>query len=148
MSDREKDGPGKPPDDYDVGYCKPPMERRFKPGQTANPNGRSKGAKNRKTIVKTVANEMHTGIESGQRRRLSTLDLIVLRLRNLAMVDGNIRAFDELHRLMKTYGPQEVRQDLSVMVAPAAMTPEEWIAEQEKLNETRQPPPGWCPDEH
>jgi hypothetical protein len=32
---------------YDVGYGKPPAESRFKPGQSGNPRGRPKGAKNR-----------------------------------------------------------------------------------------------------
>lgn len=32
---------------YEVGYAKPPVETRFKPGQSGNPNGRPKGAKNR-----------------------------------------------------------------------------------------------------
>src|SRR4029078_7462453 len=32
---------------YDVGYGKPPAETRFKPGQSGNPRGRPKGAKNK-----------------------------------------------------------------------------------------------------
>ena len=31
---------------YDVGYGKPPKDTRFKPGQSGNPKGRSKGSKN------------------------------------------------------------------------------------------------------
>lgn len=33
--------------DYDVGYGKPPEETRFRPGQSGNPNGRPRGAKNK-----------------------------------------------------------------------------------------------------
>jgi hypothetical protein len=32
---------------YDVGYGKPPADTRFKPGQSGNPKGRPKGAKNK-----------------------------------------------------------------------------------------------------
>jgi len=32
---------------YDVGYGKPPVQTRFKPGQSGNPGGRRKGSKNR-----------------------------------------------------------------------------------------------------
>jgi hypothetical protein len=32
---------------YEVGYGKPPVESRFKPGQSGNPRGRPKGSKNR-----------------------------------------------------------------------------------------------------
>ncbi len=148
MSDREDDEPGNPPDGDKVGHGNPPKQRRFKPGESGNREGRPKGAKNRKTIVATVANEMHTVIENGKRRRRSTLDLVLRRLRIKALKDGNVRALEEFHRLIKTYGPQEASQNVGVMVAPADITVEEWIAEQEQLNETRQPPPGWCPDEH
>ena len=33
--------------DYEIGYAKPPVATRFKPGQSGNPKGRPKGAKNR-----------------------------------------------------------------------------------------------------
>jgi Family of unknown function (DUF5681) len=36
-------GPGQ----YDVGYCKPPEASRFKPGQSGNPKGRPRGARNK-----------------------------------------------------------------------------------------------------
>ena len=32
---------------YEVGYGKPPAKNRFKPGQSGNPKGRPRGAKNR-----------------------------------------------------------------------------------------------------
>jgi len=34
--------------DYEVGYAKPPANTRFKPGQSGNPKGRPKGAKNKR----------------------------------------------------------------------------------------------------
>ena len=34
---------------YEVGYRKPPVRTRFKPGQSGNPRGRPKGTKNLKT---------------------------------------------------------------------------------------------------
>ena len=34
---------------YDVGYCRPPEDRQFKPGQSGNPRGRPKGSKNIKS---------------------------------------------------------------------------------------------------
>ena len=36
---------------YDVGYGKPPKDTRFKPGQSGNPSGRPKGAKNRRPAL-------------------------------------------------------------------------------------------------
>ncbi len=134
MSDRENDGSEQPPAHEEVGYRRPPMQRRFKADETGNPNGRPNGAKNRKTIVKTVANEMHTVIANGKPRRRSTLELVLLRLRNMALEDKNVRAFEELHRLIKAYQPQEGTGGLGYIVVPAEMTPEEWIAAMEKKN--------------
>ena len=98
---------------------------------------------NRKTIVREVAIEMHTIVECGKRRRRSTFDLQLLRLRKMALEDKNIRAFDEFHRLIKACQPHEAG---GLLVVLADMTPEEWIAEQEKRNETRKPPPGYRSD--
>ncbi len=36
---------------YDVGYAKPPEATRFKPGQSGNPRGRPKGAKNKRPAL-------------------------------------------------------------------------------------------------
>ncbi len=132
MANRKSDEPAQPPAHEEVSHPGPPTRRRFK--ESGNPKGRPKGAKNRKTIVKAVADEMHSAIESGKRRRLSTLDLVLLRLRNMAMVEKNPRAFEELHRLIKTYQPQEANSNLGYIVVPAAMTPEEFMAEAEKQN--------------
>ena len=138
MSNREDEGSEPPPSDGEGGYGKPPMQRRFK--GSGNPRGRPKGAKNRKTIVRTVANEMHTVIENGTRRRLSTIELVLLRLRNMALEEKNIREFEELHRLIKAYQPQEADDRFGYLVVPAEMTQEEWIAKQEELNKTRTRP--------
>lgn len=138
MSNRENEGPEQSPASEEVGYGKPPMQGRLK--DSRNRRGRPKGAKNRKTIVRTVANEMHTLIENGTRRKLSTLELVMLRLRNMALEGKNVRAFDELHRLIKAYQPQEADKCHGVLVAPALLTDEEWIAEQTELNKTRKRP--------
>jgi hypothetical protein len=119
------------------------MQRRFK--VSGNPLGRPKGAKNRKTIVKDVATQMHSVSENGKRRQRSTLQLVLLRLRNLALEGKNTRAFEEMHRLMKAHQPQETNEELGYIVVPAPMSPEDWIKEQEELNKTRMPPPGYVP---
>ena len=36
---------------YEVGYAKPPAATRFKPGQSGNPRGRPKGAKNKRPAL-------------------------------------------------------------------------------------------------
>jgi hypothetical protein len=120
--------------DYSVGYGKPPMIRRFKSGDSGNRRGRLRGSKNRKTIVREIANEMHTLTEDGGRRRRSTLELMLLALRNRA-AEGNARAFREYQKYLAKFEPQETHSNVGVLVAPAGMTPEEAIAEGEKANE-------------
>lgn len=47
MKDRVQKLPGaKPASSYEVGYAKPPVANRFKPGQSGNPKGRPKGSRN------------------------------------------------------------------------------------------------------
>jgi hypothetical protein len=40
---------------YAVGYCRPPLETRFKKGQSGNPNGRAKGRGNVKSEIAEIA---------------------------------------------------------------------------------------------
>ena len=143
MSNRENDGSEQPPAHEEVGYGKPPTRRRFK--KSGNSKGRPKGSKNRKTIVKAVANETHTVAENGKRRRRTTLDLVLLRLRNMALAEGNDRAFEELHRLIKAYQPQETNDRVGYLVVPAEMSQEEWVAEQMEKNKHRKRPSGCKP---
>ncbi len=143
MSNQEHGGSEQPPAHAAVGYGKPPMEKRFK--KCGNSEGRPKGSKNRKTIVKEVANEMHSVTVAGKRRRLSTIELVLLRLRNMALEDNNARAFAEFHRLIKAYQPQEADGGLGYLVVRAIMSEEEWDAEQEELNKHRKRPSGCKP---
>ncbi|WP_135507634.1 DUF5681 domain-containing protein [Roseovarius aestuariivivens] len=48
MSKKKKLPLQKPDAIYEVGYAKPPASTRFKPGQSGNPKGRPKGAKNKR----------------------------------------------------------------------------------------------------
>ena len=143
MSNRENEESEQLPAHEAVGYGKPPTRRRFK--KSGNSKGRPKGSKNRKTIVNAVANEIHSVTENGKHRRRSTLDLVLLRLRNMALEDKNVRAFEELHRLIKAYQPQETHTKRGCLVVAAEMTQEEWVAEQMEKNKHRKPPPGYNP---
>jgi hypothetical protein len=49
-SDSTSDAP------YETGYGKPPKQHRFKPGQSGNPRGRPKGAKNTAIIIDEILN--------------------------------------------------------------------------------------------
>ena len=69
---------------YDVGYGKPPQDTRFKPGQSGNPKGKPKGAKNLATIVDNAINEKVVVIENGRRRKRSKMEVAITQLTNKA----------------------------------------------------------------
>jgi len=47
---------------FEVGFGKPPRSTRFKPGQSGNPNGRPRGAKNfAVAIEQELAPRIHDG---------------------------------------------------------------------------------------
>ncbi len=138
--DKEGGAPGAPLEtdshgltDYTVGYGKPPLIRRFKSGQSGNRRGRPRGSKNRKTIVTKIANEMHAVTEDGRRRRRSTLELMLLALRNLT-AEGNVRAFRAYRKYLAKFEPQDTHSKLGVLVVPAPMTDEEFVRHAEKRN--------------
>ena len=51
---------------YSVGYGRPPEETRFKPGQSGNPKGRSKGSKNFSTHFEEELSQQVTLVENGK----------------------------------------------------------------------------------
>ena len=103
-NDRMPEIDGKMPT-TDINKSKPPLGRRFQPGQSGNPSGRPAGARSRARIVREVMAEVHeVGIRS-LRRKLTTLDLILLRLRQRAL-SGERDAIRLFHRYLETYDPQ------------------------------------------
>ena len=128
----------------EVGYGKPPIERRFKPGRSGNPRGRRRGSKNRKMIVRAIAGEVHTVREDGRALRRTTLELVLLSLRNLVL-EGNVRAFHFYSDTLAKYEPQSPSAKLACAVFPSPISQEEWIAKQEELNKTRMASPGYDP---
>ena len=125
-----------------VGSCRPPEHTQFQPGTSGNRRGRPPGSKNRKTVIAEVAEEMHWVVENGKRERRSTLELMLQLIRNKALA-GDLKAFRALHELQVKFAPQTTNEDTGWLLAPAEVTPEEWIAREEERNKHRKPPPRW-----
>ena len=64
-------------DTYEVGYARPPLRTRFKPGQSGNPKGRTKQSQNLRTIVRQVSNEQIQIREGDRPRRMSRMEALV-----------------------------------------------------------------------
>ena len=68
--------------DYEVGYGKPPRHTRFKKGQSGNPRGRPRGAKNLPTLFSEALNERVIVTENGGQRSITKRQAIITQLVN------------------------------------------------------------------
>lgn len=82
MSEDRDDTP--PGEDYPVGYGRPPRATRFRSGQSGNPRGRPKGARNLASVVAATLGERVAVNENGRRRRITKLEAAVKQLVNRA----------------------------------------------------------------
>jgi hypothetical protein len=73
------------PADYEVGYGKPPKATRWKKGESGNRNGRKKGSKSLKTIIRELFNRRVTVRDGDRVIRMSALEAMFLRFLERAM---------------------------------------------------------------
>jgi hypothetical protein len=89
--------------DYHVGYCQPPKHTRFKAGQSGNPKGRPKGAKNEATIWRDIFARKVPIRDRGQVRKVSLLEAMLLKYTERAL-NGEAKAADFV---LNRYGRSE-----------------------------------------
>ena len=75
---------------YAVGYCKPPANSQFKPGQSGNPKGRKKGAQGMKTLAKQMLTERISVRTAGGTKKMTRMDALLHKMVELGM-KGNPR---------------------------------------------------------
>ncbi len=91
----------------EVGYGKPPKSSQFRPGQSGNPKGRPKGARNFKTEVREVMKTRMTVTQNGKQKRITTRKAMVLRLTEKAL-SGNNQSMRMWLDLARDYDEDEV----------------------------------------
>jgi hypothetical protein len=85
--------------DYEVGYGRPPQTSRFKPGQSGNPKGRPRGAKNLSTLAREKLQTKVSVREGGRERRMSKGELGVTKLVNRFAETGDPKLLAALQKL-------------------------------------------------
>ncbi len=93
--------------DGQVGYCQPPKKHQFKPGQSGNPKGRPKGAKNETTILHDLMNRRIEIREAGRARKISLLEAILFRFAEDALKGNAKSAAFLLNRYGSVKGTEE-----------------------------------------
>ncbi len=72
--------------DYEIGYGRPPVQSRFKPGKSGNLKGRPKGRPNVRTVVEEALNQRIVIREGERTRSVSKLKGLVLTTTYLKIV--------------------------------------------------------------
>jgi len=80
---------------YEVGYAKPPKDTQFRPGESGNSKGRTKGSKNTLTILREIANQKIQVQEGGENIKMTRRMAMLKQLFNQSM-KGNIKAIGVL----------------------------------------------------
>jgi hypothetical protein len=84
---------------FEVGYGKPPRNKRFQKGRSGNPQGRPKGTLNVATVLERTLRELVVINENGQRKTITKLQAAVKQLVNQA-ASGDLAALRQLMALV------------------------------------------------
>ena len=111
--------PGQPAErsgDYELGYGKPPVSTRFKPGQSGNPKGRPRGSKGFNALMKRALSETIPVREDGQLRLMSWYEVIIKSWIAQAL-KGDARSIERLLPFMQQLYPDIANQmELRVVI--------------------------------
>jgi hypothetical protein len=125
---------------YDIGYGRPPVHTRFKPGHPGC-GGRPKKQRNGRTVLEATLDERITIREGKRTRSVTKHDAIILRLVNDA-ASGDAKALSNLITLMRLYGlieqPQETTSTQSFTADDLAIITD-FIGRLENQEESTQP---------
>jgi Family of unknown function (DUF5681) len=107
--------------EYRVGKWHPPIETRFRPGQSGNPKGRRRGRRNMKTIVEKTLDEP-VSIEVGGKPRTVPMREAIVRAHAAKAAQGDVRSagfvFDLLPKTGAFIGP-EIEREATIVGQPA-----------------------------
>jgi len=85
------------PNDYEVGFGRPPKHGQFKPGMSGNPSGRPKGSKNFLTRFNEVTSSLVTVTENGRTKTMPLIEAIIHKEAHRAL--SNTRAAHQIFKM-------------------------------------------------
>lgn len=89
--------------DYEVGYGKPPKRHQFKPGQSGNPKGRKKDARNTRSMLTDILNERVPVKINGKEKSVLTSELL-LRAQTRRAAQGDPKSFKLIFDMIAEFG--------------------------------------------
>ena len=106
----------------------PPAERKFLKGQSGNPAGRPRGAVSLTRMTRKIARKVRRVKLDGKFRKVSTIDLLILRLNGMAALGkpGAARVARWLREQVTL--PDEEDASARILLVPAQVTAEEFMA--------------------
>jgi hypothetical protein len=110
---------------YEVGYRRPPVRTRFKPGVSGNPSGRPKGSPNLQTLFNKILKEQVSLREGAEVRKVSKAEAI---LRGLVVgaMKGDQRSVMTLFRIAEQTG------QFDQPVAPVSRIVVSWLSDKHR----------------
>jgi hypothetical protein len=114
------------------GRVAPPEEYRIPKGKSGNYKGRPRGSVSLKGLARKVAGTKHSAVIDGAPQRRTLLELVVLKTRAMAL-GGHAGAAALMRDLWNVMAEPEPEKS-ALLLAPAELTQEEWIARAEARN--------------
>jgi hypothetical protein len=121
-------------DDYEVGYKRPPMNTRFRKGQTGNPHGRPKGARNIKTdLAEELGERIGITVQGSHRKITKQRALIKAQVANA--IKGDPRAAALVWNMScRMFHPEDTTQEIANQSPEDAAIVEAFLQQRSRAN--------------
>ena len=114
-------GEDSPASDYVVGYGRPPVHTRFKPGMSGNPKGRRKGARGLNTLARELLTEKVPVRTASGEKKMHRIEAVLHKTFELAL-KGNPRALSQVLSLYASAVPETAVADSPLPAQALTMT--------------------------